>query len=114
VNGEVPDGSSAYLQVGNLSPNPNGKLRAALKGRWRETDRCPQPCLDCGWDTQNEYFIVHHDLWHQAVRRRYGFLCVPCLEHRIGRRLTPADFLPCGANDLDWRKSDRLRERMTE
>jgi hypothetical protein len=93
--------------------NPNGERRAALPGRWGDIRRRPQPCMDCDVDCEDEYYVIRHDLWREAVGRRRGFLCVPCLEARLDRRLDPDDFLPCGANDLDWRKTDRLRERMT-
>jgi hypothetical protein len=92
--------------------NPNGDRRVSLSGRWIEA-RLNQPCMDCGIDCHDEYYVVRHDLWRQAVGRRPGFLCIMCLEERVGRRLDPDDFLPCGANDLDWRKTDRLRDRMT-
>lgn len=92
--------------------NPNGERRASLPGRWRETGD-PQPCMDCDLDCHDEYYVVHHHVWREAVGRRAGFLCVLCLEERLGRRLDPDDFLPCGANDLDWRKTARLRRRMT-
>lgn len=95
-------------------PNPNGERRRNLSGRFGEPSKFARwACMDCGADTIDEYYVIHHDLWRAAVGGRAGKLCLPCLETRIGRRLNAADFLPCGANDLDWRKTDRLRERMT-
>jgi len=69
-------------------------------------------CLDCGINTYGEYYVVHPSVWPIAVNG--GKLCVTCLEQRIGRPLTPADFLPCPANDLAWRKSTRLLTRMRD
>ena len=86
--------------------------RLNLPGRFGN-NRKVLPCLDCHIDTWGEYFIVHHDLWHQAVGHRWGYLCVLCLEHRLGRLLTPDDFLPCPANDPEWRKTDLVRTRMS-
>jgi carbamoylphosphate synthase large subunit len=40
-----------------------------------------------------------------------GRLCVGCLEERIGRVLTPEDFLPLPVNDDDELDSVRLRTR---
>lgn len=95
--------------------NPNGEARRNLPGRFlTEPARFARwACMDCGADTVDEYFMVRHDLWLDAVGARSGKLCLICLETRLGRRLNAADFLACPANDLDWRKSDRLRERMT-
>jgi hypothetical protein len=40
-----------------------------------------------------------------------GFLCVGCLEERLGRVLEPADFPPLPANDDEETDSVRLRTR---
>ena len=85
--------------------------RRALPGAWTNTRRY-MPCMDCDEDTWSEYYMISHDLWHEIVGSRAGYLCVPCLEHRLGRRLEPADFLPCPCNDDTWRKTPRLKERM--
>jgi hypothetical protein len=69
-------------------------------------------CLDCGFNTHDEYYVVNADAWPLALDG--GKLCVECIEKRLGRRLVPADFLPCPANDLEWRKTPRLLERMRE
>lgn len=92
--------------------NPNGDARRVLPGRFIDRRRVT-PCMDCHVDTFDEYFMIHHDLWRRAVGHRAGYLCVTCLEHRLGRRLDADDFLACGANDLEWRKTPRLVERMT-
>jgi hypothetical protein len=71
-------------------------------------------CFGCGVNTLeiDERYMVHNDLW-----RTYGvegMLCIGCLEARIGRRLTPADFTNCGGNNRDdrWPKSERLADRL--
>lgn len=64
----------------------------------------PNLCADCGVDTvpctghrgcrhigKWEHYMVHNALWRQAGDVD-GFLCVGCLERRIGRQLTPLDF----------------------
>lgn len=76
-------------------------------------------CVDCGVNTieGNEYFMVTDALWKRAGMRRHGgFLCIGCLETRIGRQLTSRDFTEC---PLNWRNimlpgygSDRLVSRM--
>jgi hypothetical protein len=77
-------------------------------------------CLDCRENTcrLDEYYMVRHALWESAVPERRGFLCIGCLEARVGRRLTPDDFpdLPCNRTDGDSRftttKSPRLLDRL--
>ena len=79
-------------------------------------------CIDCGVDTTPctrkrgcrhkgrwEHFMVHEDVWAAAgmppmTVRPYGetdndFLCIACLEARLGRRLTPRDFTAAPIND---------------
>lgn len=72
------------------------------------------PCIDCGMDTLIEHFTVWDHLWLEAVPEYDGDLCIGCLECRLGRRLTAADFPPYPINDINngWAKSDRLTERL--
>ena len=71
-------------------------------------------CLDCRVDTSaiGEYYSVHPRLWAQATSpvERRGMLCIGCLEARLGRRLTPADFTAALINKVGGR-SARLRNR---
>jgi hypothetical protein len=71
-------------------------------------------CSYCGENTilLDEYYMVRDDLWD-----RYGacdgMLCIGCLETRLGRKLTPADFNDIPLNFKDDRdRSDRLRDRL--
>lgn len=61
-------------------------------------------CADCGMDTAPctgkrgcrhkgrwEYYAVHDAIWAEAGVGD-GYLCIGCLESRLGRTLTPADF----------------------
>lgn len=77
-------------------------------------------CIDCSVDTSwvtgagaEEYYMVHDEIWLQAVNtKRDGMLCIGCLEKRIGRELTPADFTDCLLNQQVELKSDRLLNRL--
>lgn len=72
------------------------------------------PCFDCSVDTLalHEYYMVHAELWESVVQDdEVAFLCVGCLEVRIGRRLVPTDFTEVPINYLT-NKSDRLMERL--
>lgn len=94
------------------------------------------PCLDCGIDTSTEtgigeYYHVHESVWFEAFGSTYddvlfeglwaeheriimaGFLCVGCLESRIGRQLTAADFSGAPVNHPTlYRKSERFLQRI--
>lgn len=86
-------------------------------------------CLDCGTDTlpaepgaPTEYYGVHGTIWQAAHAPANAFLCVGCLESRLGRRLRRGDFTSAPVNDVgiyrddrfawSWR-SDRLTDRLT-
>ena len=78
------------------------------------------PCADCGCDTSgSEYYMVRNDVWEQALRHNIRpvednvFLCIGCLEKRIGRTLTRRDFMDCPLNTMpDEARSKRLRNRL--
>jgi hypothetical protein len=65
--------------------------------------------------------MIHDHLW-DAAGSVDSYLCIGCLEIRLGRQLTAADFSPTGVNDLSiadtqrfawsWR-TPRLVDRLT-
>jgi hypothetical protein len=86
-------------------------------------------CCDCGIDTlaTDEWYMVNDDVWNEAWagRRRSQyvipgsgglideFLCIGCLEKRIGRTLCRADFIDVPINDPDrFPLSDRFLDRL--
>jgi ribosomal protein L34E len=78
---------------------------------WRRR-KDPFECKDCGTSTHDmrEYYMVHDSVWGDAGMNPYeGMLCIGCLEDRLGRRLTPADFTDAEVNT--WRASERLQNR---
>jgi hypothetical protein len=74
-------------------------------------------CIDCRVDTSKigEYYVVRNSVWKAATSRdeRSRMLCIGCLECRLKRQLTCADFEPCDANE-PWfdRKSARMLMRL--
>jgi hypothetical protein len=66
--------------------------------------------------------MVHEAVWEQAWRgRRKSYhgkvpgqeiLCIGCLEDRLGRRLTSADFIDAPCNSPKWGISERMRDRL--
>jgi hypothetical protein len=73
------------------------------------------PCKDCGKDTEPiavdgtplfhawDLYMVRDAVWSDAGMSGWesGFLCTFCLQKRLGRSLTDADYLaqPVGADD---------------
>jgi hypothetical protein len=57
--------------------------------------------------------MVHNDLWKAAgMMPDGGFLCIGCLETRIGRQLHPNDFTDAPINNPgDPWDTERLRSR---
>jgi hypothetical protein len=75
-------------------------------------------CVDCGFDTieAGETYMLHDNVWEEACAGA-GLLCIGCVEQRIGRQLTPSDFVDCPLNrgeigGVRLPQSDRLRSRL--
>jgi hypothetical protein len=94
---------------------------AAAKAR-RDRSREPPWCADCGVNTLDagEWYVVKGEVWAAAKAGRPGevweesfYLCIGCLEQRLGRRLVSDDFTDARVNDLDKFQSRRLRDRLT-
>jgi hypothetical protein len=94
------------------------------------------PCMDCGTDTTPcanrndctggrrcrhtgtgwwEWYMVWPAVWSRAVGPdARGYLCIPCLERRLGRPLTGDDFTTAAVNRpgrWDSRRLIAARER---
>jgi hypothetical protein len=65
-----------------------------------------EDCCDCG--IPYEVYMVADRVWDQAAGGD-RWLCVGCLEDRLGRELEPADFTPLPVNDDQETDSVRLR-----
>jgi len=65
-----------------------------------QASKLPQfDCVDCGLNTACEYYMVHNALWKAAGMNPHGgMLCIGCLEERLGRKLTSADFTEAPVN----------------
>jgi hypothetical protein len=96
--------------------------------RVRERDA---PCRDCGvataperWFRQPpwEWYMVHDHVWRAAgMEETDGYLCIGCLEDRLGRTLVAADFRsdmfmnstdPSCAEYSWWHRTPRLADRL--
>lgn len=56
------------------------------------------PCAECETLT-TDYYMVHDELWQSVTTPDERFLCLACLEQRIGRPLVIDDFTPYPVND---------------
>jgi hypothetical protein len=64
-----------------------------------------------GWE--GDWFMVKNHVWRQGQRKgKARFLCVSCLEDRIDRKLSAADFRRAAKVNFSGRKSPKLRRRM--
>lgn len=81
-------------------------------------------CKDCAIDTNkiDEYYMVHNSVWNKAhfdfanlnTKKEKGFLCIGCLEKRLGRILNKKDFTSYPINNINFgKKSTRLMSRIT-
>jgi hypothetical protein len=70
-----------------------------------------RPTFGSGWD--NDWFMVKDSVWRCGQRAgKCRFLCIGCLEHRIGRKLTTNDFRRSAKVNFVGQKSVVLRRRM--
>lgn len=76
------------------------------------------PCFDCGKPTcPDDYYMVTLFAWTQAgmtptTCESNEFLCIACLEKRLGRQLTRADFVDVPLNVLTARSGTLLHARL--
>jgi hypothetical protein len=87
----------------------------------------PYSCADCGVDTapdddrryrgarHSEYYMVSDSVWQAAgmpAEDGWHFLCIGCLEQRLGRTLTRRDFTDVPINRPDRWNTPRLNARL--
>lgn len=84
------------------------------------------PCFDCGEPTYrdklpSEWYMVHDAIWDQSgvptreVMHEHTtgyYLCIGCLELRIGRQLTASDFPDYPVNQSGPWNTARLNQRL--
>ena len=98
-------------------------LHAAAAKTKRERDsgsgpHCRPWCALCRVDTLaiREFYMVEDEVWDAAVGPdsfiRGSYLCIGCLELRLGRRLVPDDFTDAPLNECRG-DSPRLHDRKT-
>ena len=79
-----------YLQIIQDIENKT-KTRFSLIPKYRYEEL--YPCMDCEIDTGYEVaYMIDHNLWRDILNLDRGFLCLDCLEKRLGRKLKLSDF----------------------
>jgi hypothetical protein len=99
-----------------------------VSARQSANGRAGTRCRDCRAQTlsrwarrASEYYMVDDRVWEDAGMEHHGFLCIGCLETRLGRRLNRADFTDADINSLDarwkryawWWRTPRLADRLS-
>jgi hypothetical protein len=100
------------------APRENSAWFLWARSPLRQRMTVPRPlCADCGIDTLTigEWYLVNNDVLEQESNRhkswrRRKFLCIGCLEGRIGRALLPSDVTNAPINDPNMPMSDHLRD----
>jgi len=54
--------------------------------------RWQAPCDGCGEPIHISFYMIHDDLWKQSAKPQDRYLCLACVEKRLDRKLTKADF----------------------
>lgn len=81
-------------------------------GDWLMT-RPPASIFGTGSGWEGEWFMVKARVWQKGQRKgKCRFLCVGCLERRLGRKLQAADFMRSAKVNFNGTKTPRLRRRM--
>jgi hypothetical protein len=71
-------------------------------------------CLFCRKWTCDEYYMLRDEIWMRAVGQKDGMACIGCVEERLGRMLTHADFTDAVINHSGFSpdRSARLTDRL--
>ena len=100
----------------STTDHADGQLSLFDMPAWIDDPRAP--CIDCGVSTRSpwERYMVKDEVWERAVpeddpSKFFMFLCVGCLEGRLGRTLTRADFTDASLNAPNRYDSSRLARR---
>ncbi|GGK32816.1 HEAT repeat domain-containing protein [Nocardia camponoti] len=97
-----------------LLPLARAELRRLIP--WIEVGRARAwECAGCAVDTQtiDEYYMLQNALWESVSTEGERLLCIGCVEDRLGRTLTAADFTEVDVNrSPGWSRSARLMDRL--
>lgn len=71
-------------------------------------------CAACEVNTLhiNEYYMVTDEIWQIVWPEKRGMLCIGCVEAKLGRTLTRADFTDAPINNGVFNYSARLAQRL--
>jgi len=71
-------------------------------------------CADCDVDTyaNEQFYMLHDELWAQAAADVETMLCLVCFEKRLGRPLHSADFIQAPINECQSKLCPELAARL--
>lgn len=71
-------------------------------------------CMDCTKDTyeSEEYYMLWYRVWRSINYKIEGMLCLICVEKRLGRGLTGADFSKAPINERQAKICPALADRL--
>jgi hypothetical protein len=120
-------GSHSGLVTASSAPDVSDAPSRALPALPQESPAPESVCRDCGQDTcpctgkpgcrhaaKWEHYMVHDSVWEMTgLASEDGYLCIGCLETRLGRSLTAADFTAAPINEPNdpW-NTRRLTSRL--
>ena len=82
----------------------------------REPPKHICPCKDCGKDVRNpkDMYMLEDNLWKQLGLKPGDFLCIDCLEKRLGREITQDDLKVLPINYFNtWLVENRYKDLLT-
>jgi len=109
----TPDELHVELHRNEVDPEECIRL-ASAKLKWLASiDQWAHVCSGCGADAVDEWYMVRDSVWTAAGMCGFGYLCIGCLERRLGRRLSAADFADLPVNSsATYKRSSRLASRL--
>jgi hypothetical protein len=71
-------------------------------------------CADCDVDTyvNQQYYMLHDELWARVAPQVDTMLCLSCFEIRLGRTLNERDFAAVPLNELQAKVCPDLFARL--
>lgn len=128
-HGLLIDVLDAAMRLVATEPADASPAVAVLRDAIAQHQECfgeaePNLCADCGRDTTPwkftrpaggwEWYMVTAELWERATFADPArFLCIGCLENRLGRTLNARDFPLLPVNKPSELDSERLRDRLS-
>jgi hypothetical protein len=92
--GTIPE-SWAWIDCGiNTAPSLKNRAQTEQALAFNRAKGLPDERVHMKVNVRSEVYLVETAVWEAAGMEEFGgCLCIGCLERRVGRRLTPKDFI---------------------